>query len=439
MFKRKRKPKTRKSPVAKREKVKRMLGGDDKKGLFWRLHKKPNYSLIALVAMFLLGGIIMNFSASNYYGHQNHSGDVFFYTTRHLLWIFIGILAAYILYLIPINWIKKFSPVVLGIGILLLIYIVPEALFGDTVILADGSTSTSGIQMPFVLALNGAPRWIDIGIFNMQPSEIVKFGFAIYIAAWLTKEKNMTARNANNLYDHIKNVIAPFMVLLGIVSGLILIQRDFDTTVVLALSILAIYFVSGTDRLHSIGTMVIIIIGAIFGSLALIFVDYRRERLETFFHLAVYGEPSSQESARDEAFQSFNSLVALGAGGITGVGYNESVIKQGYLQEAAYTDSILAIIAEEFGYIGTTLVIIGFIYFASIGYGIALKAKSKFSSLVAVGMTSLITIQAFLNIAAVLVVIPFGGMPLPFFTYGGTTTIISLACVGVLLNISKEN
>src|SRR5690606_10097319 len=126
----------------------------------------------------------------------------------------------------------------------------------------------------------------------------------------------------------------------------------------------------------------------------------------------------AQDDQLQGAFQVWNGLVGYGSGGIFGNGYAESVIKQGYLQEAAYTDSIFAIIGDEFGFVGSLFIILAFLLIASIGFKIATEAKTKFNALLAVGMTTLIVLQALLNIAAVLVIIPFGGMPLPFFTYG---------------------
>jgi len=411
----------------------------DRLNLLKRMHGTPNLNLLFLVILLLTGGLLMIFSASAYFAYSDSNiGDTFFYMKKQLQWIALGSIMGYVFYIIPINTLKKISPILLAGGIVLLLYILPEALFGNTVIDGNGDSITSGLQMPFVEALNGAPRWINLQFFNLQPSEYVKFAFVIYISAWLSKEKNNKDKNADKLKTHLQNVVAPFLLLLGAVSILILVQRDFDTTVVLVLCILAVYYVSGTDFIHTIGSITILVSSVIFGGFALMIEGYRRARLETFFHIFKYGPKSSPDIVSEGGYQVFNGLVGIGSGDLGGRGYAESVIKQGYLQEAAYTDSIYAVIGEEFGLLGTVVIIIAFLYFTSIGFEIAKKADNRFSSLLAVGMTSLIAIQAFLNMGAVLVIIPFGGMPLPFFTYGGSSTIITIMAVAVLLNISKN-
>lgn len=400
---------------------------------FLNLHGKPNFNIIAVVFLFCIGGLLMIFSASAYYAYSDPNiGDTFFYFKRQLIWLLAGSAIGYVFFLMPLDFLKKITPFLLGVGVLFLLYILPEALFGTTT--ADGTTS--GLQMPLVEALNGAPRWINLQVFNFQPSEYVKFMFILYIASWLTK--NDIEKYSKDIQTHFSKVIMPFLFLLGIVSIMILLQRDFDTTVVLVLSILSVYFVSGTTAVHTLGSISILASSLIFGVFALMLEGYRRARVDTFFHIFQHGPESSAEVIQSGGFQVFNGLVGLASGWLIGNGYGESVIKQGYLQQAAYTDSIFSVIGEEFGFFGTLLVTIGFLFFASVGLGIAQNANSRFGALVAVGMTSLIVIQGFLNIAAVAVIIPFGGMPLPFFTYGGSSTIMTLVGVGILLNISKE-
>lgn len=426
-------------PSASRERFEKT----DQPGFLKRLHGNPNYQLFFLVILMLMGGLVMIFSGSAYYAVTKFD-DIFYFFTRQILWISIGGFFGYLLFLLPIETIKKLSPIFLGIGIIMLIYILPEALLGKTFVDVNNQIVTEGIQMPFVDALNGAPRWISLPFINIQPSELVKFAFIIYIAAWLTKPERLTRKvkskkSEDHISEHIREIVMPFMLLLGIISAMILAQRDFDTTVVMALSILTVYYLSGQDRLHTIGSILIIFSSTFVGFFAMILEPYRRSRVESWWHIFWYGEPVNVEVAAGGAFQVWNGLTGLGSGGLWGNGYGDSVIKQGYIQEAAYTDSIFAIIGDEFGFIGSILIIIAFLYFASLGFEIARKSKDRFSALTAAGLTALISIQAFLNIAAVQSVIPFGGMPLPFFTYGGSVTIVMLMCVGVILNISKQN
>lgn len=405
------------------------------------IHGKPDTNLLLIVSVLIVAGLLMVASASFYYGFVQHE-DTFYYPKRQILWIVIGIVAAYIVYLIPLERVKKASPFLLFGGILFLLYILPEALFGSTFKDPEtGDLIATGIQMPLVEALNGAPRWINFGITYLQPSEFVKIALIIYISAWLVKDD--VQKHEQSLGDHIQNVVMPFMLLLGSVSVLILLQRDFDTTVVMALAVLAVYYVSGTQFLHSIGSFIILGFSSLVGVFALFLEGYRRARVESWFNIFLHGEPKINANgisdALDGAFQVWNGLIGVGSGGVSGTGFTESVVKQGYLQEAAYTDSIFVVIGEEFGFIGTVFVIVIFVTFASIGFNIAKNSPDKFNGLLAIGITSLIVFQALLNIAAVLVLIPFGGMPLPFFTYGGSVTIATMVGVGLLLNVSREN
>lgn len=398
------------------------------------IHGKPDMSLLIIVLLFLVAGTIMNFSASNYYGYQ-HFGDVFYYTKKHIIWIFVGLFAMYLTYVMPLELLKKYSGVLFVGSCFLLLYILPQALFGNTIMNQDGSITSTGLQMPLVVQLNGATRWIEVpGLSTLQPSELAKFALMIHLAKWFTKNNPDDYKDAQTYRE---KIVLPFLLILGAITVLVLAQRDFGSMAVIGISAMIIFFTAGSSKLHS-KTAVMIILSSFFaGFLALFLEGYRRVRFDTWFDLFRYGQPQSLTSARDEAFQSFHSLIAMGSGGLTGTGYNESVVKQGYLQEAAYTDSIFAIIGEEIGFLGTLLIIVGFFYFCVRGFKIAQNSSDKFNALLAIGMTSAIGVLAYMNMAAVLVIIPFSGMPLPFFTYGGTTTIITLASVGLLLNVSK--
>jgi len=415
--------------------TKRNRGGNKK--ILENFKGTPNKALLILTGSLLLFGILMMFSASNYASIQD-TENPFTIFIAHIQFVIVGIILGFGAYLIPLDLLKKISPIILFIGIGFLAYMLPEALFGNTYVDDNGEAVTEGVQMPFVIARNGATRWIDLQAFEMQPSEIVKLGFVIYIAAWLTKSVNLSKEKMDKLNAHIKNVVFPFLILLGIVSMLVLAQRDFDTTVILAGTILIIYFVSGTDYIHTLGSVLIIISVVLFGAFALFLEDYRAQRVTSSFDILINGRPTSTEAARDASFQLYNGLVGFGSGGFFGNGYYESRTTTGYVQEASYTDQIFIIVGDEFGFIGSVLTILAFLLFVSIGFRIAQEQTDKFKSLLAFGLTTLISLQAFLNMAAVMALVPFGGMPLPFFTYGGSSTIINLIIVGILLNVSKK-
>lgn len=394
---------------------------------------QPNYSLLIVVILMLLFGLLMIFSASAVIAFIYEGGDTFYFFKRQILWIIIGAFLGFILYRFPVYKFRRLSFWMLIVTIFLMLYLVPEALFN--------------VDMPFVDTINGATRWINIGITTIQPSEIAKLTMVLFAASWFT----MSEKKKMQIESYIKkqkdaplwqSILTlgyktfPF-IMLGIVIALVLIQKDLDTVVIITLIFLSIFYLSGQGKKHTFVTMFLLTSAAIMGFIATIVTTYRLSRFQSFLQILFYGEPSNTFK-RGESFQVWNGLIALGLGGIFGVGYGQSRQKLFFLQEAAYTDSIFTIVGEEFGLLGTLAVILGFLIILSIGLKIAKEAPNKFQFLLAAGITSWIAIQAFLNIAANLALIPFGGMPLPFLTYGGSNTIMILLGVGILLNISKK-
>lgn len=394
---------------------------------------QPNYSLLIVVILMLLFGLLMIFSASAVIAFIYEGGDTFYFFKRQILWIIIGAFLGFILYRFPVYKFRRLSFWMLIVTIFLMLYLVPEALFN--------------VDMPFVDTINGATRWINIGITTIQPSEIAKLTMVLFAASWFT----MSEKKKMQIESYIKkqkdaplwqSILTlgyktfPF-IMLGIVIALVLIQKDLDTVVIITLIFLSIFYLSGQGKKHTFVTMFLLASAAIMGFIATIVTTYRLSRFQSFLQILFYGEPSNTFK-RGESFQVWNGLIALGLGGIFGVGYGQSRQKLFFLQEAAYTDSIFTIVGEEFGLLGTLAVILGFLIILSIGLKIAKEAPNKFQFLLAAGITSWIAIQAFLNIAANLALIPFGGMPLPFLTYGGSNTIMILLGVGILLNISKK-
>ncbi|MEP7104170.1 MAG: putative peptidoglycan glycosyltransferase FtsW [Candidatus Dojkabacteria bacterium] len=394
---------------------------------------EPSYPLLILTIILSLSGLLMIFSASAVIAYIYDEGDTFFFLKKQVLWIVIGSILALVLYFLPMSSLRKFSYILLTVSLCLLAYTIPEAIFH--------------VDMPFVKTLNGATRWIDMGFFDLQPSELFKFAIILFTASYMTMsestkkiiEKIIASKKNSEVWHFIYSIFFSILpiIAVGIGSILILLQRDLDTIVIIVLSFLVVYYIGGTTKLHTIMTQVVLFVSLIVGTLASVLEPYRRSRVNAFIQILLHGEPSEASKAGD-SFQVWNGLIAIGSGGLFGVGYGESRLKLFFLQEAAYTDSIFAIIGEEFGLVGTLFVVFGFIYFLSQGLKIAKNAPDKFTSLLAVGFTSWIVIQAFLNIAANVALIPFGGIPLPFFTYGGSNTMMILMAVGILLNISRN-
>lgn len=265
----------------------------------------------------------------------------------------------------------------------------------------------------------GASRWIDLGPISFQPSEILKIGFIIYLAAWISKAK-----------DKIKTLnhgLVPFIIMLSIVGAVLLAQPDTDTYAVILFAGLAMFLVGGGKWSHIIGVMSAILIG-------LFLVAYMRpyvmERFQIFFN------PSSNYLT--SGYQIQQSLIAVGSGQITGKGFGKSIQKFSYLPEPI-GDSIFAVAAEEFGFIGSSLIILTFIFFAFKGLRIAQSAPDAFGGLLTVGIVILIMSQMFVNVGGMIGVLPLTGIPLPFISHGGTALFITLTEVGIILNISRNS
>jgi len=263
----------------------------------------------------------------------------------------------------------------------------------------------------------GAKRWILIGNFSFQPSELLKIAFVIYLAAWLS--------SAREKVKTFKFGFLPLLILLSICGLILLNQPDTDTFVVMFAAGLAVYLSAG----GSWKSVLILIIVAVLGILLIAnFRPYVKQRLLT------YVNPT--ENSLSSGYQLRQSLIAIGSGGITGRGFGQSIQKFNFLPEPI-GDSIFAVAAEEFGFVGGTFLIFMFLFFAFRGLKIAVRTEDGFGRLLVVGIVIMIVSQAFINIGAMLGVLPLTGIPLPFVSHGGTALLITLASVGIVLNISK--
>ena len=263
----------------------------------------------------------------------------------------------------------------------------------------------------------GATRWIDLGFITIQPSEFLKIGFVIYLATWLS-----------GVHDKIhlwKYGLLPFLGIVGIVGMIMLLQPDTDTFLIMIFSGLAMYLVAGA-RWRDIG--VIFLAGIAMLIIIAMTRPYIMDRLTTFMH--------PEEDTLGSGYQINQSLIAVGSGGMTGRGFGQSIQKFEYLPEPI-GDSVFAVYAEEFGFIGSLVLIICFVIMTLRGYRIATQANDIFGSILVVGFITLIICQAFLNIAAMLAIAPLSGLPLPFISHGGTALMSVLASLGIVLNVSK--
>ncbi|MDQ2932935.1 MAG: putative lipid II flippase FtsW [bacterium] len=264
----------------------------------------------------------------------------------------------------------------------------------------------------------GASRWIDFGFISFQPSEFLKIAFIIYFAAWLHFAK-----------DKIKNIrfgLIPYVILMGILSVLLFSQNDLDTLVVIGFTGLVMMIIAGLPIKHTIAVMLVMAV-ALSGLVAL--KPDRLERIKTYLN------PSAD--VQGKGYQINQSLIAIGSGQITGRGFGQSVQKFGYLPEPI-GDSIFAVAAEEFGFIGSLVLLSLYIMLAISSFRIGTRATDVFGGLVAIGIAVLIITESFMNMAAMLGIIPLSGMPLLFISHGGTALIIILAATGIVANISKH-
>ena len=266
--------------------------------------------------------------------------------------------------------------------------------------------------------INGASRWLDLGFTTVQPGEFLKVSVILMMAAYLAHAKQ-------KLQDF-KHGLIPFAFILGIPSLLLIMQPNTSTVLVIGGACIALYFLAGApwrDFAIIFGCTVLA------GVILVINRPYLMNRVQTFI------DPSA--NAQTSGYQIQQSLIAIGSGGLLGRGFGQSVQKFNYLPEPV-GDSIFAVYGEEFGFFGTVLLVLLFVAFAMRGLMIAAEASTQFGALAVTGLTLLITFSAFLNIGAMLGILPLTGLPLPFISHGGTALMAALASVGIILNVAAH-
>jgi len=263
----------------------------------------------------------------------------------------------------------------------------------------------------------GARRWISLGSFSFQPAEILKLAFIVYVATWLSGMQKFTGTFLQGTL--------PFVGIIAIVGALMLAQPDTDTFIIMAVSASAMFITAGGRWRDMI---LLFLTGVVVIAILAFTRPYIMDRLLTFANPAA--------DSQGKGYQIQQSLIAIGSGEIVGRGFGQSIQKFEYLPEPI-GDSIFAVYAEEFGFMGSSLLVLLFTFFAFRGYRIASHAPDMFGTLLVVGFVTLIIGQAFLNIAAMLGIAPLSGLTLPFISHGGTSLLATLAAVGIVLNVSK--
>ncbi len=361
-----------------------------------RSYHQPDYILSATVLVLMMIGLVMLSSAGSVLGFQKF-GDSNYFLKKQLIGLAVGAVALAVAFRIDYHFWRKWSvPLLIGTIVALVLVFMP------------------GIG----LALLGARRWVHIGPLIFQPSELAKLAFIFYLAAWFERREHIVGRWQEG--------VVPYLLILGLMAGLLAFEPDLGTTIVLVLISVTMFFVAGAAPKHLAG------LGAIGVGLLAIFIKiapYRAQRLTVFLNPALDPQGSG--------YHINQALLAIGSGGWFGLGLGHSRQKFNYLPEPA-GDSIFAVTAEELGFIFVVIFVSAWVLFIIRGLTIAKRAPDQFGRLAATGITVWLGFQAFLNIGALSGVLPLTGVPLPFMSYGSSALIMSMAALGVLLNISRQ-
>jgi cell division protein FtsW len=355
--------------------------------------RKTATVLIAIVIALLALGIVMLYSTSSVRASASFHNPRYF-LNRQVIWLVLAIAFGAALSRFDYHWLQKLSMPIAVASILMLL-----------LVMGIGSE------------INGSKRWIRLGVLSFQPSEFAKLASIVFMSAWMAG----AGPRAKNFKE---GLLFP-LIWIGMFAGLIILEPDFGTTFLIAIVGLALMFVGGSR----IGYLLISGTGGVCGFLLMIM--HNRNRMERFF---AYLWP---EKYPERAYHLIQSKVAFISGGLFGVGLGNSMQKQFYLPEA-HTDFILAIIGEELGFVATCLVVLMFTGILICGLMISLKAPDPFGRLLGFGITMMTVVQAAINIGVVTGVLPTKGLPLPFISYGGSSLLVSVASIGVLLNIAHH-
>jgi cell division protein FtsW len=355
-----------------------------------------DHSLLIITIVLALVGLVMVFSASAVVaGNRFH--DPGYFLKRQLAWLAFGFLLLHLASHIDYVWWKRLSIPLLGLTVVLLVMV---------------------LMPSFGVSAKGARRWLRLGPISVQPAEIAKLVAVMYLAAYLAKKEDRLTGFISGL--------APALLVIGVLGGLVLLEPDLGTVVVMGSVAIGLFFLGGArlSHLFSLGLCAVpAVLVLVLGS------SYRRQRLMTFL--------TPWKDASDAGFQITQSFLAFGSGGLFGVGLGEGKQKLFFLPEA-HTDFVLALVGEELGLVGTGVIILLFALFAIRGFQVAARARMPFGRYLGMGITLLIGVQALINACVVTGLLPTKGLTLPFVSYGGSSLVTCMFGVGILLNISRD-
>lgn len=356
----------------------------------------PDFTLLLTVLILAFFGLFMIASAGIVMSHTNFDQPYFYLKNQLLKGGLLGIVLGALLYFLPLKYVKKLSFFAFFVSLLTLILVFVPGLG---------------------LRAGGAQRWINLGFFSFQPTDILKLTMIVYLAAWFEKK-------GKQIKDFKKGLV-PFVVLIVIVGLLVLSQPNISTFALVATVATIMFFAAGANFLHLLGVGGLGL--AVFGIMIRLY-PHVANRVQVLFNPGL--------DPHGIGYQIKQAMIAIGSGGIFGVGLGQSLQKYKYLPEPV-GDSIVAVIGEELGFLGLAFIIVLFGIFAYKGIQIAKNSPDKFSSLTATGITAWISLQAIINIAAISGLAPLTGVPLPFISYGSTAFAVSLGGAALLLNISR--
>ncbi|KKS98563.1 MAG: stage V sporulation protein E, cell division protein FtsW [Candidatus Gottesmanbacteria bacterium GW2011_GWA2_43_14] len=357
---------------------------------YFRQEKKSDFLLLGLSLLFTLFGLLMIYEASNFAAFESFA-DKYHFVRDQFVWSLIGVVVMGLAAFFPYKKYFQLSVPFLLVTIVSLIAVLIPGL---------------GIKVL------GARRWLSLGFINFQPSELAKLTLIIYLASWLNSKE--------------KGRLASFMVLLSIIVGLVLLQPDLGTAIILTAIFLTVYFVSQAPWWQFVLLIPLSVLGVL---IMAVISPYRYQRLMTFFNPELDPLGSSYHIRQ--------ILISLGSGGLSGLGLGASRQKYLYLPEAT-TDSIFAIIGEELGFLGSGILIFLYLLFLYRIFLTVKNAPDKMSYLLGSGIMAFFGFQIIVNLGSMVAVLPLTGVPLPFISYGGSSLLVSLTCVGIILNISRQ-
>ena len=378
--------------------------GERKQGKRGQAPRKPRgrrtplfLALLAVVVTLNLIGLVMVLSASSVTS-QNDFGNPFYYLQRQAIWSGIGVVVLLVAQRIDYHRWRRVAAPGLGLSVFLLVLVLIPGLG---------------------LGANGATRWIGWGPVGVQPSELVKLSLLIFVADLLNRRGHLMHKPEATMH--------PVLAMLGLVAGLIMLQPNLGTTIVVSAIVLSQLFVGGAP-LARLGGMTAV--GVATATVLAIGASYRRARLLAF--LNPWKDPLNT------GYQTIQAWAAISEGGLSGVGVGAGRAKWGFLP-FAHTDFIFAVIAEEFGLVGASVTLVLVVLLGVLGVRTALRAPDRFGTLLASGVTTWFLVQSFVNIGAVVGVLPITGVPLPFVSAGGSSLLASMAGAGLLLNVARQS